>query len=215
MNSLRTIRVLIADDHSLVIEGLKALLERVETIEVVDVAVNGTDVLLKLKNQDIDIVLLDINMPKMDGIETCQILKKEFPSVKVLALSTYDDGEMISRMIRNGASGYVLKNISSSELTSAIEKVMAGERVLDSKLTMRMIDSIQNEEKVLEIKPTLTRREKEVLSLIADELTTQQIADQLYLSSNTILSHRKNLFSKFRVDNSIGLIKKAIEFGFI
>lgn len=215
MAKLQYIKVLIADDHPLVIEGLKALLSNSDLIRVVDSASDGTDVLLKLKNQPIDIVLLDINMPKMNGIEACQIISKEFPSTKILALSTYDDGEMISRMIKNGASGYVLKNITSAELTSSIQRVMEGERVLDSKLTTRMIDSLQNERSVPNTNPRLTRREKEVLQLIANELTTQQIAEKLYLSANTILSHRKNLFSKFGVDNSIGLIKKAMEYKLI
>ena len=205
------IKVLIADDHQLVLDGLQSLLSSEEKIKVVATVNDGTEVLSVLEEGHVDVVLLDINMPKMDGIETCLHLNNRYPQIKVLALSTYDEGEMITRMIKNGASGYVLKNITSKELTGAIFEIMKGNRVLDAKLTDRMINSLQNKSTESGI-PKLTRREKEILQLIAEELTTQEIADKLVLSVNTILSHRKNLFSKFGVTSSVGMIRKAFEY---
>jgi DNA-binding NarL/FixJ family response regulator len=215
-DSLHKISIVIADDHRLVLEGLVSLLKSVPHIEIVGTAKDGTEVLLLLHEKLADVVLLDISMPKMDGLETCLHISKKFPSVKVIGLSTYDDGKMITQMIKNGASGYVLKNISSKELTQAIEDAIDGKRVLDNKLTDRMINNLQDSiSNPASLPPRLTRREKEILELIANELTTNEIADKLFLSSNTILSHRKNLFTKFNVNSSIGLIKKALEFEII
>lgn len=211
-----TISVLVVDDQQLVLDGITSLLGASPHIRVAGTAKDGNEALQFLRQNPVDVVLLDINMPNMDGLETCTHIASLFPLVKTLALSTYSDGSMITQMIKNGASGYVLKDVSAGILTKAIEDVHKGERVLDAKLTERMLNTLQHSGMYAPDKPPrLTRRETEILMLIADELTTQQIAEKLDLSINTVLSHRKNIFAKFDVNTSIGLIKQAYKFGFL
>ncbi len=197
------IKILIVDDHPLILEGIKALLADNDTITVVGTASNAFDAIAFLKENSIDIAFLDINLPDISGIELCKKIKEEFPDVRCIALSTFSERSYISRMIQNGAMGYLLKNSSKEEILMAIHQVHTGSYFMN--VNLETSTSAENP------KPTtiLTPREKEVLEHIAEGLTSQQIADKLFVSVLTIDSHRKNLLTKFEVNNTASLIKLA------
>jgi DNA-binding NarL/FixJ family response regulator len=197
------IKILIVDDHPLILEGIKALLADNDTINVVGTASNAFDAIAFLRYNAVDIALLDINLPDISGIDLCKKIKEEFPNIRCIALSTFSERSYISRMIQNGAMGYLLKNSSREEILTAIQQVYGGGYFMNVNLD----ESIPSEN--LKPSPFLTPREKEVLELIAEGLTNQQIADQLFVSVLTINSHRKNLLTKFEVNNTASLIKLA------
>jgi DNA-binding NarL/FixJ family response regulator len=199
------IKVLITDDHLLVIEGIKALLKGHEQIEVTGHAHDGYTAIKFLKEHETDVILLDINLPDLSGIDLCIKIKEEFPHIKVLALSTFKERTYITRIIEAGASGYLLKNVNREELMEAIEMVYEGKMYLNKEIA-QVITSYAK----LTI-PVLTTREKEVLTCIADGLTNQQTAEKLFLSPLTVDSHRKNLLTKFQVKNTASLIRFAVE----
>jgi DNA-binding NarL/FixJ family response regulator len=197
------IKILIVDDHPLILEGIKALLADNDTITVVGTASNAFDAIAFLKEKSIDIAFLDINLPDISGIELCKKIKEEFPDVRCIALSTFSERSYISRMIQNGAMGYLLKNSSKEEILMAINQVHTGSYFMNVNLDEPI--SPENPKS----SPFLTPREKEVLEHIAEGFTNQQIADKLFVSVLTIDSHRKNLLTKFEVKNTASLIKLA------
>ena len=160
----------------------------------------------KLKNQQVDIVIADINLPEVSGIELTARIKKEYPTIKVLAMSTFKERSYISQMIKNGASGYLVKSASKDEIEAAIQSASEGRLYLS--LDINSIDL--NPEMAPDV-PVVSRREKEVLQLIVDGLTNPQIADKLFISLHTVDSHRKNLLAKFNVNNTASLIRVAIK----
>ncbi|MGH2643915.1 MAG: response regulator [Chitinophagaceae bacterium] len=202
------IRVFIVDDHPMVIAGLKTLLEQLYGLEVVGHAVNAIDTMAFLKRDQPDIILLDINLPDINGIDLCKKIKKEFPEVKVLGISTFSDRSYISRMIANGASGYLIKSASSEEISDAIHTVMTGKLYMSLEMEHVLQPSSVIPSGLL---PALTKREKEVLQLIGEGLTNNQIAEKLFISPLTVDSHRKNLLTKLSVNNTAALIKTAIQ----
>lgn len=204
------IKVFIVDDHPMVVEGIKGLLQGEENYPVVGSANYALEALEMFRQALPDVVLLDINLPDLNGIELCERIKKEFPSVKVLGISTFKERSYITRLMDKGASGYVLKNVDKEELIEAIRQVAAG----------RMYFSIEaataiTTQSSLSAVPILTSREKEILVLISEGLTNKEIADQLYISPLTVDSHRKNLLAKFTVRNTAALVKLGIEHGLI
>jgi len=209
------IKLLIADDHQVLIQGLKELLNGLEHIQVTNTASNGQEVLDILDNHLVDVILLDINMPVMNGLEACKKIKQNYPDTKVLALTTLDKGSFIQQMLKNGASGYLLKNTSQDELINAIETVYRGETYLNEHTNKILLNSIMNQKPNESFIPTLTRREKEVLDLIAKEMTTNEISEALHISLNTVETHRRNLIQKFNVRNSVGLVREAMLKGII
>jgi DNA-binding NarL/FixJ family response regulator len=206
------IRVLIIDDHPMVVEGVKALLQGTEGVEVVSTAYDAFSALAFLKTgAAVDVALLDINLPDLSGIELCQKLKQDFPGLKILALSTFKERSYITRMIEQGASGYVLKSISREELLDALAQAHAGRLYMGLEISQILIQA-QAARKAL---PALTNREKEVLACIAEGLTNPQIADKLFVSPLTVDSHRKNLLAKFGVKNTAALVRFAVEQGLV
>ncbi len=196
--------ILIVDDHPLVIEGVKALLTDHPYIVQVGVAMNAYDALEYLKQSSVDIAFLDINLPDISGIDLCKKIKTEFPNVKCLALSTFTERSYVSRMIQNGAMGYLMKTSTKQEFYEAIKQVMAGGMYMNvnfSELSATPHKPV----------PFLTRREKEVLELISEGFTNHQIGDKLFISVLTVDSHRKNLLTKFEVNNTAALIKLAAQ----
>lgn len=161
-----------------------------------------------LKKHAVDITLLDINLPDINGIELCKKIKKEFPATKVLGISTFNDRSYISRMIENGASGYLIKSASAEEISDAIQTVMSGKLYMSLEMEHVLQPSTVMPSGLL---PAVTKREKEVLQLIAEGLTNNQIAEKLFISSLTVDSHRKNLMTKLKVNNTASLIRIAIE----
>ena len=209
------IKLLIADDHQVLIEGLVELLNGFNHITVNHTANNGQQVLEILKDHTIDVILLDINMPVMNGLDACKKIKQKYPDTKVLAMSSLDKGSFIQQMLKNGASGYLLKNTSQDELITAIETVYRGETFINEQTNKILLNSIMNQKPNEAFIPTLTRREKEVLDLIAKEMTTSEMSEELHISLNTIETHRRNLIQKFNVRNSVGLVREAMLKGII
>lgn len=204
-----SVRILIVDDHPLVLEGLKSLLADVEEVQVVGTATNAIDAIAFLKNNEVDIAFLDINLPDISGIDLCKKVKDQFPEVKTLALSTFNERAYVSRMIQNGASGYLIKSSGKEDILEAIAQVQAGGYFMNVQF-----DQVTPATAPKTV-PFLTRREKEVLVLIAEGLTNPQIAEQLFISVTTVNSHRQNLLIKFEVSNTASLIKLAAGLGLI
>lgn len=200
--------IFIVDDHYMVIEGIRSLLQNEKDIEWMGHATNAASCLGFLKNQQPDIILMDINLPDMSGIDLCKEVRQKFPSVFVLGLSTFNQQAFIRNMIDNGASGYVLKNATKEELLDAIEAVQQGKTYLshEANLSLR-----EKEDKM----PPISRREKEVLLLIAEGLTNNEIAEKLFISIPTVNTHRKSLLEKFDAKNTAILIGKATKLGII
>jgi DNA-binding NarL/FixJ family response regulator len=198
------IRVFIVDDHPMVIEGLSSMLRSQPTIELAGFATNAASCLGFFVNQSVDVVLMDINLPDKSGIELCALVKAKSPITKIIALSNFDQLSYVERMKESGASGYLLKNTPLAELMEAIETVNAGGA------WWNYLENFTNQMEAKQVM-MLTRREKEVLGLIADGLTNVEIADKLSVSSSTVDSHRKNLISKLHVKNTAALVRFAFE----
>jgi len=201
-------RVFIVDDHPVVIEGIHALLQNELEIEWAGHAMNAASCLGYFVNNTADVLLMDINMPGMDGIELCAVMKSRYPGVFILGLSTFNQGIYIKKMMENGASGYILKNSSREELLKAIRTVSKGGIYFSGEAG----DALKEYQKSSKVQlPELSPREKEILSLIAEGHNNPQIAEKLFLSSFTVDSHRKNLLAKLEVKNTATLIRLAVE----
>ncbi|HWV70216.1 MAG TPA: response regulator transcription factor [Pseudosphingobacterium sp.] len=203
------IKVSIIDDHPIVIDGLQNLFSNHTDIELVGAYKTGHEALDALKNQETEVVLLDINLPDMNGINLCGDLKKLYPQLKIIALSLHNEHAVIRSMLQNGALGYVIKNAPGNEILEAIHEVAYGHKYLCSATRATMTNAEADQHVTV---PLITRREKEVLQLIGKGLTTQQVADQLFISPHTVESHRKKLMEKFEVSNIISVIKLATDY---
>ncbi len=202
------IRVFIVDDHPVVIEGIHSLLQNEKDIEWAGQAMNAQSCLGFFVNNTADVVLMDISMPGMEGVELCGIMKEKYPGIMILGLSTFNQGLYIKKMMENGASGYILKNSSREELIDAIHAVNSG-AIYFSGETGQVLQEYQKSS-ATEL-PVLSSREKEILGLIAEGYTNPQIAEKIFLSSFTVDSHRKNLLAKLNVKNTASLIRLAVE----
>lgn len=209
------IKVFIADDHKMMRDGLKALLTNVQDIKVLGEAANGMEVLEFIAVNQVDVLILDINMPGLDGVEVCKAINKKKHDVKILALTMYNEASMIANLIKNGASGYILKNAGKDKLELAIKKVFAGEQYFSEEVKETYFSGLlpkENKQGKSAI-PKLTRREKEIISLILKEFTTAEIAEKLFISEKTVETHRMHLLQKFNVRNTAGLVRLAVEQG--
>lgn len=197
----------IVDDHEIVIEGIYALLQNEGSIKVVGFANSGNNCIQYFSHSTADVILMDISMPDMSGIDLCKIIKERHPDIMVLALSTFDQGSYIRNMMENGASGYLLKNASKTEIIEAVKLVAGGKTYLSFEANKSLISDDQK----LKLIPHLTKREKEVLALVVAGFTNTQMADQLYISPDTVDSHRKSLHLKLNVNNTASLVRLALE----
>ena len=213
------IKILLVDDHQTIKDGIRAILKDVETIEVAAEASNGEEAITLLKDNPYDMVLMDINMPKVDGIEATTFINKNFNDVKVLALTMHDDDEYILKMLQAGALGYILKTTGQQELVDAIKTVAKGESYFTQEVSSVLLGQFVKKKKTAEKKKykevPLTSREKEILKLIAEEYTNQEIADKLFISPRTVDTHRRNLLLKLEVKNTAGLVRYAFKSGLI
>ena len=210
------INILIADDHQLMIDGIKTTLNDIEDFTFVAEANNGFQVIEKLDSGImVDIILMDINMPKQDGLSCTKIVSKKFPEVKIIALSQYDEKRFVKKMVKNGASGYLLKDSSKDILEKAIRTVYAGEQYFCDRLSLRLVQQELKMENTSSLFPKLTSRELEVVNLVCKEYSTQEIADRLFISFHTVESHRANLMYKAGVKNTAGLVRWAVDNDFI
>jgi len=204
----KPISVLIVDDHPMVIEGLKTLLSDNKAVEVMTHFTNGKDTLEFLEKETIDVILLDVNLPDINGVEMVKLILEKRATIKILGLSTYSEPSIINQMIKNGVKGYLLKNATSDELANAINQAYNDNFYFGTEVQKILADSVSQESKDL---PKLTRREKHILTLIADGKTTNTIAEELFISPLTVETHRRNLMQKLEVSNAASLIKIAIE----
>ena len=201
-------KTFIVDDHYMVIEGIRSLLQNEKSVEWMGHAMNAASCLAFLNKELPDVILMDINLPDMNGIDLCKEVKTKYPSVFIIGLSTFNQQSFIQKMMDNGASGYVLKNATQEEITSAIETVMKGKTYLSEEAS----NTLRKENGTNIV---LTRREKEVLELIADGMTNAEIAQKLFISVTTVDTHRKNLLAKFETKNTAALIKIAVSRGYL
>lgn len=202
------ISVIIIDDHPLVLNGFEFILNRNANILLKKTFTRAKDAVDFLETEQIDVVLMDINMPDMNGIDATEIIRKSYPDTRIIAISNLNEGSIASRMLQAGAAGYLLKNVSAEELIEAIQAVYEGEKVLSKEMNDVLSDKQDSV-------PKITEREREVLTLMAKGYTTPKIGELMFISPLTVESHRRNLLQKFRVSNSVSLIHKATEMKFI
>lgn len=210
---MKKIKVLIVDDHTLVRDGIKALLTLVADVEVIGEAADGREALEKVRELAPDVVLMDLAMPIMGGLEATRRIRKDFPDTKVLALTQYDDSEYVIPIIEAGACGYVTKMVAFSELASAIQSANNGESFLSPSAAAALVDDYQlkagadGEKDPYE---QLTDREREVLKLVCEGRTTREMADILYVSPKTVEGYKTSLMTKLNIHNKTDLIRFAI-----
>lgn len=210
------IKILIADDHQLLIDGIKSTLKDIEGFELVAEAYNGYQVIEILEaGTEADVILMDINMPKLDGLECTKQVAKKYPDIKIIALSQYDEKRFVKRMVKNGAHGYLLKDAGKDQIEKAVRTVYAGQKYFCERLSIRLVEQELKEENTSALFPKLTNRELEVLNLICKEFSSQEISEKLFISFHTVESHRANLMYKAGVKNTAGLVRWAVENDFI
>lgn len=213
----KNIRIAIADDHQLIIDGLKSLLLSDEGLDILAEANDGIELMQRLELTAVDIALVDINMPRMNGLEVMAAIRKKHPSVRVIILSMHNERAIVQRLIDMGASGYVLKNADKAELVEAIRQVAAGQRYFSGDVTLNLLNSNRNGNNTISKNdiPELTQREAEILRLVAEGLSNKEISQRLFISHRTVDTHRTNIMRKAEVSNVAGLIRFAIRNGFL
>ncbi len=201
------IRIAIAEDHQSLIDGMKLLLKHEENISIVGTANDGADLVKLVRLKRPDVVITDIRMPKMDGIQATQIIKKEFPEIKVLAFTMFDQDEAVNQMINAGATGYILKNTPLKEVLEAIVSLADGKAYYDANITVSSFDVSKKKSE----KGMLTRRQKEILKLIAQGKTSREIGDELFIGLHTVDTHRKNMTRILGLKGKGELLRYALE----
>ncbi|APA93699.1 response regulator transcription factor [Myroides odoratimimus] len=205
------INIIIADDHLMFLEGLNTILLDMEEVKQVHLATEGTQVLRLLEQFDIQLVITDLNMPKMDGIELLTKVKKDQSSIKVLVLSMLDNPRVVHKVIKKGADGFVPKFTNKEELQLAVRELLNNKQYFSEVIKQRYMESVFDKKKYQDIE--LTQREKEVLALLAEEMTSKEISEKLFISVNTVETHRKNILLKTGSKTTTGAVKFAIETG--
>ena len=206
------VKIMIADDHAMFAEGVESLLSSEPDFTLCGKANNAAEVLRQVEASAPDVLLLDINLPDQSGLEVCRQIRQKWPDVKIMALTMFNDESYISAMLNMGAQGYLLKNTGKVELSNAIRTLAAGKTYFCQEATDTVMRSLMRERTASTVKeaPKISRREKEVLRLIVDERTTQEIAADLFISEKTVESHRAALLAKMSARNTAGLVKAAL-----
>ena len=211
------ITVTIVDDHPLAIAGIQTLLATSTDIIVINTFLNATSLLARLEIVQPDVLLLDVILPDMKGNEAAQYIKKQYPQIKIIALTSLDAPSMVRSMVHAGCNGYLLKGTDQHTLIEAIKAVYNGKEFIEPALKEQLLQTMLKAKRsnTSTSAAELTKREKEILALIAAEFTTQQIAEKLFISSRTAETHRYSLMQKLEVKNTAGLIKAAIQLGLV
>lgn len=210
---MKNIRLILVDDHQIVLDGLKALLDDLDGFDCVATAENGQKALDLLQVFEVDVVLMDIDMPVMNGMEATRRIKKHHPKVKVISLTQHSERGMVRQLLDCGSDGYLLKNIAQDELADAIRKVNNGENVFSSEVALSLAGkAVEKNSNGVEVE--LTERELEILALIAEGLSSKQIGEKLFISPRTVDTHRTNLMNKLEIHNIAGLIRFAFKNGY-
>lgn len=207
------IKILIADDHAILRDGIVSLLQAEQAFAVTGTASTGYEVLDLIARKEFDVCLLDINMPGLDGIETARLIKERKPGIKIIMLTTYNDREIISELVHIGVAGYLLKNSDKQELAEAVHKVMSGRYYFSGEVEKIILAGLT--EKRTADTVVLTEREQQVVQLLAKEYTNERIAAELNISFRTVETHRKNIMHKTKAGNLAGLIRYAYAKGLI
>jgi DNA-binding NarL/FixJ family response regulator len=213
---MKVYNILLADDHKIVRDGISALLEDEEQFKVIAEAENGKVAIELCKDHPIDIVILDLNMPKMDGFETIKHLKKNYPDIRILVLSMLNKHDSIKKTVEAGVNGYLLKSSSGEELQTALSTIVHGGHYFCEESTKTIMEGLAGAKprKFIAIEE-ITSREQDILQLICKELTNAEIAEQLNISVRTVDSHRRNLLQKIGAKNTAGLVKFAFRSGLV
>jgi len=212
---MNKIRLAIIDDHAVVLDGLRTMLNAFENLDVVHTTQSGKELLEYFENNSTDVLLMDIQMPEISGIDLCKQITKLHEGVKVIAFSSFDDSNYVKQIFRSGAKGYLLKNSDKQTILKAIETVVQGGEYMDDTIQKILLqESITGHRRSIFEVP-LTKREKEILKLIAEGCSSQEIADKLFISLRTVETHRLNINQKLDVKNTAGLVKEAIKRGLI
>ena len=216
-SALSKIRILIADDHALVREGIHALLALCDDLEVVGEAADGSEAVEAARQLDPDVVLMDINMPGLGGLEATLAIRRENLRAKILVLTQYDDREYVTRFLKSGAAGYVLKKAAGSELASAVRAVYRGGLVIDPALAREVLSPAAPATSGTrdDLYASLTDREKQVLKLVAEGSSNKEVAQVLGISVKTAMSHRERVMQKLSIHNRTDLVKFALKQGVI
>ncbi len=210
------IKIVIADDHTMFREGVVAMLKEINNISIAGSVSSGDEVLALLENQETDIVITDLTMDNMDGLELTKQLNMQYPNIQVLVLTMHNDSVNIKDLLEAGASGYLLKNAKKQEFLEAIHQVYLGENYFSEGVKNILINSMTKKKKSSENNPIkLTKRETEILSLIAQEFTNLAISEKLFISLYTVETHRRNIMKKLNVHNGVGLLRQAIQLGLV
>lgn len=215
MSIQKKTKILLVDDHLMFLEGLEALFHDELDMEIVAALPSPTKALNLLNTKMVDIVVLDLSMPEMDGIELNATLKKRFPTIKTLVLSTHNSADKIDQLMKNDVDGYLLKNAEPRILKQAIREIAKGKKCFAEDVKQKYLDSFFSNTRTKKENAHLTTRELEILRLIAMELNTNEIADKLCITTHTVKSHRKSLTAKLNVKNIAGLVRYAIQIGLI
>ncbi len=209
------IHIAITDDHPAIAEGIRSMFENHPEIKVEAVFHNGHSSLQGVPGSNIEVLLLDINLPDTDGTQLCKQLLSLKPDLKIIAFTSYRETAFLKTMMQNGALGFLLKNSGYEEIIEAVYSVKGGDEFVQEEMKELLLKESFKRRTAPGFIPKLTRREKEILKLILDELTTQEIAGALFISSKTVETHRLNLLQKLEVKNTAGLVKVAIEKGLV
>ncbi len=208
---MKAIKLLLADDHQIIRDGIKLMLKKNASIDIVAEASNGKEVIKYLEKnaRNIDVVLMDINMPEMNGIDATQIISERFDTIKILALTMHAEETYISNMLKAGSLGYVLKESGTNELISAIKTVAKGQKYYSNEVSVTMINSLMNQDNNKDSE--LSERELEVLAYIANGKTNKEVGKKLCISGRTVETHRRNIMAKLEFNNTAEMIRYAIE----
>ena len=204
------IRIAITDDHPLIVKGISSLIEHEDGMQLVTTFSDGVSTISGLQDHEIDVLLLDFNLPVIDGESICREVVRRCPKIKILILTSFDETGILKRVMNAGALGFVLKTASDTIILEGIKTVNIGNQFIQQELQKKLIAESISLTKQVGYLPKLTRREKEILKLILDELTTAEIAEKLFLSPKTVETHRLNMMQKLNVKNIAGLVKLAI-----
>lgn len=205
------ISILVIDDHPLVGDGISMMVKEITHLQILTVCKTGKEALVFLEKTSPDVILLDISLPDIDGLELCTLIRKKNKQTKIIGLTSTNEAGIITQLLANGGNGYLLKNMEREELITAIDEVMNGRIFLSKAANQKILEQFHSLKDALKNKPVLTRREKEILKLLYEGLTGPQIAEKLFLSPLTVETHRKNLMQKLNVNSVQQLLKVAGE----
>jgi DNA-binding NarL/FixJ family response regulator len=210
---MKPVKIIIADDHPLIRNGIKTMLERNEDYQIVAEAEDGKQLVALVSELLPDVVLIDINMPVMNGFEALLTLRKTLPSLRIILLTMHEEPEYIIKAVRSGANGYLLKNVDYNELNTAIGMVMKGQKYFNQHVSTILMEELHRNSDAEIVQDKLTERETAILKEIVNGLSSKEIADKLFISPRTVETHRNNLMKKLLVHNTAELVKLALEKG--